>query len=107
MKQKITNGDVILHLALQLFIIEELQLLFKPKEGWRYSPTMITTAFLWQLTSSSLYKKLKGIFILPSMRWLHAYSSGLAVESGSLDISYLNQRLADLTKQEKLIDFDD
>ena len=97
------HGDVILHLALLLFIIEELQLLFKPKEGRRYSTTMITTAFLWQLTSSSLYKKLKDIFILPSMSRLRAYSSGLAVESGSLDISYLNQRLADLTKQEKLM----
>ena len=100
---KNNHSDVILHLALLLFIIEELQLLFKPKEGRRYSTTMITAAFLWQLTSSSLYKKLKGVFILPSMRLLRAYSSGLAVKSGSLDISYLNQRLADLTKQEKLM----
>jgi len=97
------KGDTIVNIALLLFIIEQLQLLFKPKEGRRYSITLITMAFLWQLTSSSLYKKLKTVFILPSKSRLRAYSSGLTVESGTLDISYLHTWITDLTDHERIV----
>ena len=41
------------------FICEQLQLLQVPKHGHLYSTDMITLAFLWQLTSSALHKKLR------------------------------------------------
>ena len=50
-------------------------------------------AFLWQLTSTSLYKKVEAVFILPSLSTLHAYSSSRTVESGSMDLSYLQQQM--------------
>ena len=97
------NGDTIANVALLTFIIEQLQLYFKPKEGRRYSATLITMAFLWQLTTTSLYKKLRNIFILPSLSLLRSYCSGLSVQSGHLDVSYLKQRLNDLTDQQRTV----
>ena len=44
------------------FLIEQLQLLHVPKQARRYSTATITTAFLWQLTSCSLYKSLQEMF---------------------------------------------
>ena len=64
---------------------------------------MITTAFLWQLTSCSLYKKLRDLFILPSLSRLRAYSSCLSVKAGTLDISYLKQRTEELNEKERLV----
>ena len=44
-------------LALVKFVVEQLSLVNIPRHERRYSSSLITTAFLWQLTSSSLYKK--------------------------------------------------
>ena len=44
---------------------EQLQLLQMPKHGSRYSTNLISFYFLWQLTSSALYKKLHDTLILP------------------------------------------
>ena len=54
-------------LDLVKFIVEQLSLVNIPKHGRRYSSSLITTAFLWQLTSSSLYKKLRSLLVLPSI----------------------------------------
>ena len=97
------NGKMVANVAVLNFIIEQLQLLFKPKEGRRYSATLITMAFLWQLTSTALYKKLKAVFILPSISRLRFYSRGLSVESGLLDLSYLKERIQDLNEQERIV----
>ena len=54
-------------LALVKFIVEQLSLVNIPKHERWYSFSLITTAFLWQLTSSSLYKKLRSLLVLPSI----------------------------------------
>ena len=85
------------------FFIEQLQLLLMAKQARRYSSFTVTTAYLWQLTSSSLYKKLRELFILPSISRLRAYSGCLSVEACSLDLSYLKQRTEPLKEEEKLV----
>jgi len=50
-------------LQLLSFLIEELQLLPVTKQAKHNSTNIIITAFLWQLTSSLLYKKLRELFI--------------------------------------------
>ena len=77
------------HTDLIKFLIQQLQLMQVPKQAIRYSTATITTAFLWQLTSCSLYKKLRELFILPSVSRLRSYSGCLSVEAGDLDMSYL------------------
>ena len=54
------------------FIIQQVKLLGVTKNDRRYSTNMITTAFLWQLTNRSLYKKLN-FFMLPLIRQLHNF----------------------------------
>ena len=85
------------------FIVEQLQLFLLPKERRRYSTKTITMAFLWQLSSTSLYKKLRDLLILPSMSSLQTYSSGLTVKSGNLDVHYLKQRIEKLSDQERIV----
>ena len=53
-----TKNDGTLEIPLPNFIIEQLKLLGVPKIEQQYLINMTTTAFLWQLTSSSLYKNL-------------------------------------------------
>ena len=50
-------------LLLHFICNEQLQLLQMPKYGRRYSANLITLYFLWQLTSSALYKKLNDTLI--------------------------------------------
>ena len=64
---------------------EQLQLLQMPQHGRRYSANLITFYFLWQFTSSALYKKLHDTLVLPSISRLRQYSSGMSVETSSLD----------------------
>jgi len=85
------------------FIIEQLQLLSVNKNGRRYSTNMIKTAFLWQLTSTTLYKKLRMFFVLPSIRRLQGLSAGASVSSGCIDLDYLKLRTKDLTEREKIV----
>ena len=85
------------------FIIEQLQLMQMDKHGRRYSTSMMKTAFLWQLTSSSLYKKLRMFFSSPSVRRLQSLSAGTSVASESIDLGYLKERIKDLSAQEKMV----
>jgi len=90
-------------LPLIQFVVEQLNLALVPKNGRRYSSRTITTAFLWQLSSSCLYKKLRGLLILPSISLLRKFSTDLAVESATFDLAYLKQRSVSLTEQERLV----
>ena len=89
--------------ALLKFVVEQLKLEQVPKHGRRYSSSLITTSFLWQMTSSSLYKKLRHLLILPSLSLLRKLSSGMTVQSGKLDLEYLKLRQMDLTDQQKIV----
>ena len=90
-------------LALVKFIVEQLSLVNIPKHGRRYSSSLITTAFLWQLTSSSLYKKLRSLLVLPSISFLRKLSIGMTVQSGTLDTNYLRSPVAELPEQERIV----
>ena len=85
------------------FVIEQLQLHRQSKHGRRYSANMLTLAFLCQLTSTSLYKKLRDVLLLPSISRLQQYSSALSVETGVLDLSYLGNRTKNLTENERMV----
>ena len=41
------------------FVIEQIKLIQVSKQGRRYSTDLLTVSFLWQITSTSLYKKLR------------------------------------------------
>ena len=86
-------------LLLHFICDEQLQLLQMPKYGRRYSANLITLYFLWQLTSSALYKKLHDTLILPSISRLCQYSFGMSVETSSLDLSYLTAKTKDLLQE--------
>ena len=62
---------------------------------------MIKTAFLWQLSSTALYKQLCKTLILPSISHLQKLSAVINVESGSLNLHYLQQKTNILTEMEK------
>ena len=85
------------------FVIEQIKLIQVPKQGRRYSTDLLTVSFLWQITSTSLYKKLRQLLVLPSLSLLRKLSSGMTVESGKLDLEYLKLRQAELTQQEKIV----
>ena len=73
-----------------------------PTNARRYSSSTITTAFLWQLTSNSLYKKLREIFILPTVRRLRQLFI-VNVDSRKLDLHYLKQRITNFTNKERIV----
>ena len=85
------------------FVIEQLKLIDVPKQGRRYTANMVKTAFLWQLSSTALYKKLRKTLILPSINHLLKLSAVINVESGSLDLHYLQQKTNILTEMEKKV----
>lgn len=85
------------------FVVEQLKLVQTPKHGRRYSSDLITTAFLWQLTSTSLCQKLRHLLVLPSLILLRKLSSGMTVQSSKLDLEYLILRQTDLTPQQKVV----
>ena len=93
----VTNSELI------AFIIEQLTLLHTKKLGRRYSTKLIMTAFLWKLTSTALYKKLKKMFFLPSINYLTKLCANLNVEPKRLDLSYLAERTSTLTQQERIV----
>ena len=70
------EGHISSHLPLIQFIMEQLKLIQVPKNGRRYSTAVITTSFLWQLTSTSLYKKLKDFLFCP----LYVHSASFIVQ---------------------------
>ena len=83
------------------FVIEQLKSIDVPKQGRHYTANMVKTAFLWQLSSTALYKKLRKTLILPSISHLQKLSAVINVESGSLDLHYLQQKTNILTEMEK------
>ena len=85
------------------FFIEQLELCQIPKHARRYSANTIKTAFFWQLTSSTLYKKLQSFFVLPSLRRLQTLSVGATVSGGSIDLEYLKCKSNSLTVKEKMV----
>ena len=90
-------------LVLVKFIVEQLSLVNIPKHERRYSSSLITTAFLWQLTSSSLYKKLISLLVLPSIFSLQKLSMGMTVQGSTLDTNYLRSRVAEVPEQEGIV----
>ena len=76
-------------ISLIAFMVEQLKLHQTPKLGRRYSVELITTAFLGQLTSTALYKKLRQLLIFPSVSRLRQISSCISVEIKKLDLAYL------------------
>ena len=85
------------------FLAEQLKLAFISKNERRYSSQTITTAFLWQLTSTCLYKKLRQLLILPSISLLRKLSADLNVQSGTFDRTYLVQRSISLSQHERIV----
>ena len=73
------------------------------KHGRRYSVNMLTTSFLWKLTSTALYFKMRDFFILPSCSRLHNLSCQTTVETRVVDLQYLQQRSKDLTEQQRIV----
>lgn len=85
------------------FIIEQISLLQVPKKGRRYSTNILVNAFLWRLTSLSLYKKLTTFFVLPSVAHLRRLSAGMNVEPAQLDLGYMKVRTTNLSEREKIV----
>ena len=89
------------NITLIKFVMEQLKLYQTPKLGRHYSVELLTTAFLWQLSSTALYKKLHGLPILPFVSCLRQISSSINVETGKLNVAYLKQRIGNLNNIEK------
>ena len=85
------------------FMVEQLKLYQTPKLGRRYSVELITTAFLWQLTSTALYKKLRQLLIFLFVSRLRQISSCISVETAKLDLAYLKQRISRLPQIERIV----
>ena len=81
-------------MALFKFVMEQLRLYQTPKLGRWFSIELISTLFSWQLTCTALYKKLRGLLILPSVSRLQQISSGIKSETGNL--AYIDQRICNL-----------
>ena len=87
------------------FVLEQLKLCQVPKHARRYSISTMKSAFLRQLTSNALYKRLQSFFILPSVRWLQKLSAGASVSpnEASVDQNYLKMRTKSLSDKEKMV----
>ena len=90
-------------LLLIRFVIEQLQLLQVQKHECRYAVELITTAFLWQLTSTACYKKIRQVLILPSSSRLRQLSAGSDVSTSIVDLKYLKLQSEGLSAQEKIV----
>lgn len=83
------------------FVIEQLMLTLVPKNGRHYSNELFIHAFLWHMTSPALYKVLKELFLLPSVRRLQQLSSGMNVEANIVNKLYLQERTSSLQPYER------
>ena len=63
------------------FVVEQLNLIQVSKHGRRYSLSLITTSLLRQMASTSLYKKLRYVLILPSLSLLLKFFCRMTVQS--------------------------
>ena len=100
---QLTKVDGESHVLLVKYMINQLHLIDIPKNARHYSAEAVTAAFSWQLTSSSLYKKLQNLFILPSLSLLRKLSTENDVKSCALDLDILKARFANLTPLEKKV----
>ncbi len=91
------------HAGLLRFICEQLYLCQQKSHARHYTPEMITLAFMWCMTSKSLYTKLRELFILPTVRRLQQLSEGTSVTTGTVQKTYLRQRSATLKEDEKIV----
>ena len=64
---------------------------------------MLKTCFLWQLTSTSLYKKFNDNLILPSCSHLRQLSAGMNLENHTIDLNYLKARTIEWTSKERIV----
>ena len=84
------------------FITEQLALCQKSNFNRRYSSNLISLSFLWNMTSHSLYARLREIFILPTTRRLQQLSSSTQV-STEIDTKYIQKRSEALSEKEKIV----
>ena len=63
---------------------------------------MLTTSFLWKLTTIALFLKLRDFFILRSCSRLHNLSRQTTVKTRVVDLQYLQQRCKDLTQHQRI-----
>ena len=75
--------------GLMSFFIEQLLLCQKSVHARRYSANLILVSFLWHMASSSLYKRLRELFCLPTKRWLQKLSSGTTVSPFLFDQKHI------------------
>ena len=75
------------------FIFEQLQLELCEKnvKARHYSPELIVTNFLWNMTSKNWYEKLRDVFILPTSRRLQQFSCGVNVQSSNVHTKYIEK----------------
>ena len=99
----ITTSENSTFLGLVRFVTEQLKLMLVEKSGQRFSLDLLTAAFLWKHSSTSLFKKLGKFFISPSIRRLQQLSCDYSVEKSTIDLQYLKQRTADFSENEKTV----
>ena len=83
------------------FICEQIRLLSCGSNARRYSPDLMINAFLWHMTSPSLYETQRKLFTLPTVRRLQQLSSGLNVNANMVDRTYLHERTSNLQSYER------
>lgn len=98
---KLTEKDF--NVEILNFLREQMELLSMESHARRYSSDLLIHAFLWQMTSPSLYKILRKVFILPTVRRLQQLSCGLDVKSNMVDRQYLNERASHLQSYERKV----
>ena len=89
--------------ALIEFFIEQVKLCQTEANGRRYSTTTITQSFLWQMTSTALYKRLQDFFVLPSISRLRQLSRSTSVDLEDINISFLKTKSSALSDKEKIV----
>ena len=84
--QKVLETDTALqHQELLHFIVDQLKLMVISKSARHYTPEILVTAFLWHMTSPSLYKKLCNFFALPSVCRLQQLNCTMNVKCNAID----------------------
>ena len=104
MEDSIGQQDAEVHKELIKFIVEQLHLVQLPKQGRHYSSELICLSFLWLMTvGQSMYKKLKKLFILPSVRRLQQLAQGTSIEDSMFNSQYFEKRVSNFTSQQRLV----
>lgn len=91
------------HGRLLRFIIEQLKLMQNCSEEHQYSTDTIILAFLWRLTSPTLYNNLTPFFHLPSVSQLNQVSCKVGLESETIDSGHLREHAKYLSPRERIV----